>query len=260
MIDRKAPSVTPPPNQTAVQSEAGGAAVSYPAALFADGGSGVNASSCAPAAGSVFPLGETTVTCTATDNVGNTGTATFTVTITPADAVVPGRMHGVGHISAARTHHHFAFRVVETNDREYGRLEYWVNEPRFCGRDDHGYDFDRSRNGADDRDYGRPHLRASGHFQATSITAVAFSNDPTFRPGRGARPGLPDVDTVSFAGTGKWNGKSGYTVQVTATDRGEPGRGRDTFLLVIRDGAGNIVAEFAGTLDAGNIQSTRLRR
>jgi hypothetical protein len=68
------------------------------------------------------------------------------------------------------------------------------------------------------------------------------------------------VDTVSFAGSGKWNGKWGYSFVATATDRGEPGRGRDTFSLVIRDTAGNIVAELTGTLDAGNIQSTRLKR
>jgi hypothetical protein len=260
MIDRKAPQVTPPPNQTAVQSQPDGAVVSYPAALFADGGSGVGSSGCAPASGSLFPLGATTVTCTATDNVGNTGTGTFTVTVTPADAVLPGRMHGIGHIAAGAAHHHFAFRVIESNDREYGRLEYWVSEPRFCARDDHGYDLDRSRNGGDDRDYGRPHLKASGHFEATSIASIVFSNDPAFRPGRGTRPGLPSVDTVSFAGSGKWNGKWGYSFVATATDRGEPGRGRDTFSLVIRDTAGNIVAELTGTLDAGNIQSTRLKR
>ncbi len=36
---------------------------------------------CAPPSGSAFPLGATTVTCTATDAYGNTGSATFTVTV-----------------------------------------------------------------------------------------------------------------------------------------------------------------------------------
>ena len=36
---------------------------------------------CSRASGTVFPLGTTTVTCTATDKAGNTGTASFTVTV-----------------------------------------------------------------------------------------------------------------------------------------------------------------------------------
>ncbi|HEY3335173.1 MAG TPA: HYR domain-containing protein [Candidatus Limnocylindrales bacterium] len=36
---------------------------------------------CDPASGSLFPLGTTTVTCTATDEAGNHATATFTVTV-----------------------------------------------------------------------------------------------------------------------------------------------------------------------------------
>jgi large repetitive protein len=38
---------------------------------------------CAPASGSTFPLGITTVTCTATDGAGNTASSAFTVTVTP---------------------------------------------------------------------------------------------------------------------------------------------------------------------------------
>ncbi|HYF64115.1 MAG TPA: HYR domain-containing protein, partial [Herpetosiphonaceae bacterium] len=41
---------------------------------------------CAPPSGSVFPLGPTTVACTASDSSGNTATAAFTVTVTPAQA------------------------------------------------------------------------------------------------------------------------------------------------------------------------------
>jgi hypothetical protein len=36
---------------------------------------------CTPASGSTFPLGATTVTCSATDTAGNTGSSTFTVTV-----------------------------------------------------------------------------------------------------------------------------------------------------------------------------------
>ena len=39
---------------------------------------------CAPASGSIFPLGTTTVTCTATDSAGNIASGNFTVTVTYA--------------------------------------------------------------------------------------------------------------------------------------------------------------------------------
>jgi hypothetical protein len=48
---------------------------------------------CAPASGSVFPLGTTTVSCQATDSHGNVGSATFQVRIvdtTPPVLTVPG--------------------------------------------------------------------------------------------------------------------------------------------------------------------------
>src|SRR5207247_10076880 len=43
--------------------------------------------SCTPASGSTFPIGATTVTCTATDVRGNGSTASFTVTV--ADTTAP---------------------------------------------------------------------------------------------------------------------------------------------------------------------------
>jgi hypothetical protein len=66
------------------------------------------------------------------------------------------------------------------------------------------------------------------------------------------------VDTVIFSGTGRWNNKPGYTFEVLATDRGEPGWGRDTISVVIKNALGAVVASISGTLDGGNIQSTRL--
>jgi hypothetical protein len=39
------------------------------------------AATCSPASGSTFPLGTTTVTCSATDAAGNTGNNSFTVTV-----------------------------------------------------------------------------------------------------------------------------------------------------------------------------------
>jgi hypothetical protein len=48
---------------------------------------------CSPASGSTFQLGDTVVTCTATDEAGNTSSATFTVTVKdtmPPVVTVPG--------------------------------------------------------------------------------------------------------------------------------------------------------------------------
>jgi hypothetical protein len=44
----------------------------------------------------------------------------------------------------------------------------------------------------------------------------------------------------------------------TATDKGEPGRRRDTFTLIVKDGNGKVVASVDDVIDGGNIQSTRL--
>ena len=45
---------------------------------------------CLPASGATFALGDTTVTCSATDNGGNTGTSTFKVTVEDTTAPVVG--------------------------------------------------------------------------------------------------------------------------------------------------------------------------
>jgi hypothetical protein len=86
---------------------------------------------------------------------------------------------------------------------------------------------------------------------------VVFSDDASLAPA--AWP-MPTLDTVRIYGVGKWNGRPGYTFEASATDQGEPGRGRDTFSLTIRDPGGNVVANVSGILAAGNIQSMRTRR
>jgi hypothetical protein len=56
--------------------------VSYSASA-ADLVDGTVTPSCAPASGSVFAVGSTTVTCTARDTRGNQSSGSFTVTVTP---------------------------------------------------------------------------------------------------------------------------------------------------------------------------------
>lgn len=261
MIDRKAPVITPPADQIAVQTVPGGAPVNYPLPAIAEAGSGLASSGCLPASGSLFPVGATTVTCTAADLVGNTGAVMFSVTVTPGPSPTPepdGRIYGAGHVESGKTHHHFVFRVSQRASREYGRLEYWAIDPRLCPREDDRYEL--GRDGQGDPAYGRDHASKAGRFEATAITSVVFSDDPAFRPGPGVRAVRPGVDSVTFKGSGRWNGRLGYNFEATATDRGEPGRGRDTFALIVKDALGNTVASVSGALTGGNIQSTRLGR
>jgi hypothetical protein len=251
-IDLIAPAVTPPSDQSVQQTSALGATVTYPQATIVETGSGLAASGCVPASGSVFAPGLTTVTCTATDLAGNSGAAMFAVTVNPVAMSSDGRMYGVGFIEQGSKHQHFLFRVSQLQGRDFGRLEYWVKNTRLCRPDDDYWE--RDFDGGRDINYGRDHGNPLHHFEATSVDIVTFSDDPSFVPGRPQ----PLVDTVRFSGAGRWNGRSGYTFEAVATDRGEPGRHRDTFSLVIKDPRGAVVANVSGEIESGNIQSTRL--
>ena len=78
-----APVLTLPSNQSATATSAAGVAVTYPAATATSG-----TPTCAPASGAVFPVGVTTVTCSATDGFAQTTTGTFTVTVAPVPTPV----------------------------------------------------------------------------------------------------------------------------------------------------------------------------
>ena len=90
--DTTKPVVTPPPNLFVEATSAQGAIVANFGSVSAT--DAVTASpviTFAPAAGSIFALGVTTVTASATDAANNTGTATFTVTVrdTTKPVVIP---------------------------------------------------------------------------------------------------------------------------------------------------------------------------
>ncbi len=78
--DNQAPSITCPANQTA-GTLSGPVTVNYPAPTVSDNCSGATVN-CVPASGSSFPVGITTVTCTATDAANLTTSCSFTVTVT----------------------------------------------------------------------------------------------------------------------------------------------------------------------------------
>jgi hypothetical protein len=175
------------------------------------------------------------------------------LTITPP----PGRMEGNGGIDQNGKRRQFEFQVRErASGQDWGRVEYRMRD----NRPGHDRDGDRDGDCDDDRDDDRDddHDKWQGRvdsFVSTAVTDVVFSDDPTVRPGRASQP---TVDTVEFQGKGLWNGKRGYTFRARATDAGEPGRGRDNFSLTILDENGETVAWVSGSLNSGNIQSSRI--
>jgi large repetitive protein len=84
--DTTNPVVSVPSDKIVEATSSSGASVTY-SATATDNIDGPLTTSCVPESGSTFPLGTTTVTCSATDIHGNTGSATFTIEV--QDTTVP---------------------------------------------------------------------------------------------------------------------------------------------------------------------------
>src|SRR5262245_50188794 len=179
--------------------------------------------------------------------IGNSTALLFSVSDSTSSS---GLISGGVFIGSGSQHHHFVFRVSQRQGSDYGRLEYWVNESSRCAPSDHA--IGGVGLGARDNDYGQNH-GAPDRFQASSFSQIVFASDP---PVDGSKP----TDTATFGGTGLWNGQPGYTFEGQASDQAEPGRGRDTFALIVRDPQGSIVANVNGVLTGGNIQSNRVKK
>ena len=84
--DTTGPVITVPATATVEATSGTGAIFTYTATAtdLVDGNVAVT---CTPASGATFPLGTTTVSCSATDARGNSGVASFTVTV--ADTTSP---------------------------------------------------------------------------------------------------------------------------------------------------------------------------
>ncbi len=79
VLDVEAPTITVPANIRINATSASGVVVSYK--TWFDDNVGVKAASCMPASGSMFPIGSTSVTCTASDAAGNIASKSFTVAV-----------------------------------------------------------------------------------------------------------------------------------------------------------------------------------
>lgn len=135
LIDTRPPIFLPAPqNLFATTTNPAGAQVNYPPVSAVDDSGAPTSLSYSVPSGSVFPLGETPVTATATDSSGNTATASFTVTVVfPTPVLVEtGGTITANNLSIGKTS--FAKDVVgvaphaiaKVNDGLYGNLNSWI--------------------------------------------------------------------------------------------------------------------------------------
>lgn len=96
VLDTTPPIITGTPSHLSAEATSPtGAVVTYTAPTAVDATGRLLPVSCSPASGSTFPLGTTSVVCTATDSFGNTASASFNVTVvdtTPPVVTVPANM------------------------------------------------------------------------------------------------------------------------------------------------------------------------
>ena len=101
MQDQTKPTVTVPADITAEATGSNGATVNYIGVTATDDVDGPLTATCSKASGTVFPIGTTTVTCSATDKAGNKGDNTFTVTVQDTTGPEPdgvGQQDGHRHL------------------------------------------------------------------------------------------------------------------------------------------------------------------
>jgi hypothetical protein len=177
----------------------------------------------------VFPIGDTVVSCSASDSRNNSTSESFTVHVTravdpaPEPAPdVPGRVYGHGFIREDNGRYEFVFTAAENAaGAERGGLLLTVRA---------GYN------------NGGRYRRRPGHFESSSVDSVAFSPD----------------SIVLFSGTGRWNGNRGYRFEVTAADMHSGRRSHDAVRITITSPGGEVVAHIEGALDGGNIQIRKM--
>ena len=96
VVDTEPPTITvTTPNVTGSATSSTGSVVTYATPPSSDN-SGASSVTCTPPSGSLFKVGTTTVTCTASDAAGNTSTASFVVTVSVPTGGIPATGSGSG--------------------------------------------------------------------------------------------------------------------------------------------------------------------
>lgn len=139
------PSLTVPANITTEATSRAGARVDFSVtAADAEDGNITSRVACSAAPGSLFPIGDTTVSCTVADSAGATTSASFRVRVT---SLVAGRMEGEGSLGRGIR---FSFEASKSvSDATAARLTF----------------------------------ASSDRFVSSAITSVTFSDDAAARPG-----------------------------------------------------------------------------
>ena len=127
-LDTIAPVFGPVSNVTATATAFDGASVVYTSPTATDSLDPVVPVLCAPASGTFFPVGSTTVSCTASDVAGNTATTSFTVTVTLSDDA--GATLGIGQINGASRITFTFFARQAPAGAERGWLTLTASRPR----------------------------------------------------------------------------------------------------------------------------------
>jgi hypothetical protein len=113
-------------------TDASGAEVAYGPVTANDAVDGDVPVTCSPSG--VFPIGDTLVTCSASDTRGNRAEQTFTVRVVGSTSTA-GEMHGAGFLRAGSGRHEFAFHVRESESGlERGRLYLRSQRNRFASQ------------------------------------------------------------------------------------------------------------------------------
>jgi hypothetical protein len=103
VLDTTPPTLSQPPNLTVNATSASGAGVSYAVPSATDPTAPVTVT-CAPPSGFTFPIGSTTVLCTAKDGVNNSSSKSFTVTVKSASTQITDlkiKVNGLTGVSAS---------------------------------------------------------------------------------------------------------------------------------------------------------------
>lgn len=178
---------------------------------------------CSPASGTLFNYGVTTVVCSAIDSTGNIGSASFRVTV--QDPSTAGFVLGATGQGPLVSGLRLVFSAARTSTGAAGASVVAIG------------------------DFGNAPPQV---FVASRVGGLAFFDDPASRPGASPTSG---IDTVRLVGDGVLNGAAGYTFELVAVDRGEPGRGRDSVSFLVRDAQGTLVLGANAVIDRGNVDS-----